>query len=754
MIVLSAVVSSLLMSLWVVYVGRWLTGKATVDAESSCTLSYMLVFIGTLLIMVNINQVVGSNIIFIVFTIAILFIITKLILTKKGKDQIDTIHDVLSLWGVQLFLLTVVLVLFRLDKFWLVEGPNHDSLIYYEGMKWSLLYPLQASGQMVEALWGLSTCDKGSVFIGRDCLLYRGGTYTLAGWGQFFSLDKTGSGLWAAGVTAGAFAWLSIRVISDAMLISPLKYKKQIFFVTMLASVSTSWLGTLVNSNLATMFASSCVALMFSLIFMPRHKYKPLVMGMLIGLSGHFYGEAIWYTGFFALFALLSDFFNKQENFSRKIRYFLCSSTVVFIVFLITSNYVAYQSLKGLLLLSDIAHGGSAWSSWYIHAPEWYWLGSFVAGDLLGHENISKSSLVYLSVAMLFILLLGMYAKWKGPIIALLGLSGLLVFIIEITAYQYGEHKILQLVGSSWYVFISAGILWFFAGMKKCVGSRDNLLTLMLVNYRYILACAALIVMTSYISIDYFFRSGELLKSMANQHDMNYGNENMASQISAGDIVALDDTALVLGVEPFHKSHYAAFFIHEKGARMVMPDISDDVLRGGYFRDVLNDTLKSASGIDYLLQAKGAIVESSIIKYKHHQVVNYPNYDLINVKNTGVVTIGNGWHRCEPSHCWTESVFNVETHSKTTSVISIEIGYFRPPSNGYVNIYVDGVMADKFATDKALIELKIQKGYHKIRFESSWDIASPQEAGDSNDTRKLFAMIRSMHLNTTLINTH
>ena len=429
--VISACLSSLIFSLWVIFFGR-LSGKLIrnkgkqyllPDRNSGYTSNYAFTFIGILLILVNINQLSGINDSFTVFSIVSLIFIPIFIISLSKHERIDTAKDFVSFWGVQVFLIIIISVLFRADNFWLLEGPNHDSLVYFEGITWALHDSLQANREAITAAWGLGSCGEvASLYIGHSCSLYRGGSYTLASWSKFFNFFTTGTGLWLSASIAGDFIWFSVSFVAESIFKNTRPYRKYIFTLALLASISTGLIGTIVNSNLASTYAAACIALMFSLIFIGQFKSKTILIGMLIGLSSHLYGEAMFYTGFLAFFVLLKDACNTNEELGKVIKLFTLSSLTVLIVFLLVGNYTVYQSVRTVLFISENVVTDQPCASWYIHGPLWYWLSSFMAGDLLGGEEVSHLYVVYASTLVIIISLTVLLKNNKMAIAALLTL--------------------------------------------------------------------------------------------------------------------------------------------------------------------------------------------------------------------------------------------------------------------------------------------------------------------------------------------
>jgi hypothetical protein len=738
MILIAAFISVGLLFLWVIYFGDLLK-KLTVNNLGVCfpqqgVTPYIFVFLAINLLFVNLNQIVKADSIFFLFSALSLVLFPKFytaIFKERGSLLQKDLIDVLL---VQLFLLVFVYWLFDIGKFWLLEGPNHDSLVYFEGLNWALNYPLQVSKEFIESVWGFNICS-GGMYIGYDCPIYRGGSYTLVAWTQFFIPSKTAGGVWLSGALFGSFIWFTVHLVAEAVGFNLRLNRKIAFLIVVLVSISTAFQGALVNSNLATLFGAACIALAFGFIFTENYKLKSVTLGLLIGLSSHFYGEAMFYVGFLVLFSLIKDSFNNRDGLKEKVKKFIYNSFVVFIVFIAASNYTAYQAVYSLFFFSEALAFDQPWGSWFIHGPSWYWIGSFLAGDLQGHWVISKPSVVYASVLALAISVIFLFRRNKTAIFALTLLSFLAILLIELKGYQYGEHKIIQLLGPSWAVFWAAAVLSLISiagdGEIKC-------------RSRYYTLAILVTALTTYVSIDYLYRAKQLLQSLESQHVIKYGDDKITTGISVGDVVALDDSAFSIGVEPFFKSHYAAVFIHLKGGRVVLPAITDGPLRGGYYRNTLNDTLKAVKAVDFVLKGKGAAGTRSVFQYDTAPISSSSSYELIDVRRSGAALMTHGWYGCEIDRCWTKNGFGIEAFGNKKVSIELRLEYFSPPENGYTRVVIDGLVTSQHSVLKNNILLELDQGFHTIDFYPSWAIKSPSDTGAFNDTRKLFAAIKSV----------
>ena len=730
--VVASLFSLIIFNLWVIFAGKYilsLTKRG--DNRLNHFQAYSLSMSVILIILLNLNQVIGSNLVFISFyslTLVFFMYVTYDIFFKD--DNVAFFKHYFSLLSVQLIMICFIYWLFKLNKYWLFEGVNHDSLVYFEGLMWSLDNPLQVSKELVKARWSLGGCgDGGSLYIGYDCTLYRGGTYTLAAWTQFFSPTKTGNGLWLTGIYSTLFLWLSTGILTTKKEGNCQENSSHIKLLaySLIISFSTSWVGTLANANLATCLAASNLALIFSLSFVEDFKFKPVLLGMLIGSVSHIYSEGIYYAGFISIFILLKD---HPRIFGKR---FILNSLITLLVLIVSSNFTLFAAVKSLISISAQAQS-SQWASWYMHQEPWKWIGSFIAGEVVGSDEISKDNVVIASVVLACAAsYLLMKAKKIKSFYIIFFLSAILIFIVISRNYEYGEHKILQLLGPCWVLLIIASLIHCNDKVIFIQKARRGVVVL-------------IVLLICYIQADYIFRVYELFQQPGKAHIIPFGSEGITSSVLKGSTVAIDDASFTHGTEQFFGGHYAIFFTHYGGSIAVMPNISDNELRGGYYRSMVKE-LKDRHKINYVLQVKGVVLEKSIIKYDG-LLKSTPKYDLfyVGLPYPGTVLLGNGWYTCEKIGCWTKENFEIEVFSNKKTSLEVKLDYFFPPKNGVIHISSNGkiIKIDNVKSETLVIPVVV--GYSKFIFSPNWPVTSPLIKTLSTDNRLLFALVRQVQL--------
>ena len=694
---------------------------------------YVAFFSLILLIGLNGNQWIPGYILFPFLAIAAITSVMKSIRELNGCDRQAALRDGISLLSVQITTLLFVFIAFHAHRYWLLESHNHDSLFYYYGSYWASESRLFVGSEAVRAQWGFDT------FIGFDKPLYRGGTYTLTAWMQYFSPRITGNGLYYIVAYSGTIAWLAVRLLSAS--IKGLSATAVNAFLALAVAFSTGLIGALVNSNVATVMGGSSLMLIFALALrsdlQPNTRYW--LMAAWCAVSAHFYGESVFYAGLLIFFVFLFELpgLYRVLKLSGVTRLAFALACIVFIF----GNIPVIQSFSSLFLFSEIAKGGE-WTSWYMHQSSVTWIGGFVAGLLMGIAPLMPI-VVTSTVITLFSAACLMYLRqFRVGILALIGVSFLAVTYVEITSYQYGEHKILHLLGASWSLVVVAAVLLF-------VGGTHNPFSRKFLDIGRKVVGVSLSVCFGVIVFNFLSSSALLLKDMRGHHSLDFGLNTMTSFVRPGDSVLVDDSEW-FGVESFFKSHYLSFQLQHQGAKILMPRIASNVLRGGYQRNFVSDTLKSAEGVNWLVKGKGSkSTEDRFIAAYGKPLWENKDYRLYRVNKKPVIVAGDGWHDCEPTHCWTMSPFEVETHvpSAENFALFVDFSTFSPPENGLIIVRTgDGKILKKISARNNQMHFKLPAGWSRVSIEPDWSIYSPKDLGMSEDHRKLFLAIQRMEL--------
>lgn len=702
-------------------------------AKNPIEVRYIAFLAFILLIALNGNQWIPGNYLFPILTIAGITAIAISIGDLTYHERKKILRDGLSLLSTQIATLSFVFIAFHSHKYWLLEAHNHDSLIYHYGSYWVSESRLFVGSEAVRAKWGFDG------WIGFDKKLYRGGTYTLSAWMQYFSPRVTANGLYYIAVYSATMAWFAIGSLAASI-----KRGYGIFantFFTIAVALSTGLIGALVNSNFATVMGSASLVVVFAVALRPdiQPKLRYWLMGAWCAVGAHFYGETVFYAGLLIFLVFIFELTILYRTLKLQGLIYLGVSLAFVVMFL--GNIPVIQSFSSLFLFSEIAKGG-VWASWYMHQTSATWIGSFVAGLLMG----SAPSIPMVGVASVITIISAMCLLYSSQLraaaLALISVSLLAVTYVEITSYQYGEHKIIHLLGASWSLVVVAAV---FSLMRSGhISSSFKFL-----NIGRKLAAVSLVVCFGVVVSNFLSNTVLLLKKMRGHHSLDFGLTTMTSFIRPGASVLVDDMEWI-GVESFLKSHYLSFQLQYQGAKVLMPKISSNVLRGGYQRDFLNDTLKGARTVDWLIKSKGSkSIANTLTPAYGDPVFENKDYRLYRINKQPVIVAGDGWFNCEQDHCWTMAPFEIEIQNPSGENFELLINFstFSPPDNGLITVRdINGKIIQNISAREKQMSFKLPAGWSRLFFEPDWSIYTPKDLGISKDPRRLFLRIQQMEL--------
>lgn len=681
------------------------------------------------------NQWVAGKHLFPILLILALVFLASCSRNLHTLDKKLVVRDSLSLLAVQTISILFVFIVFRMYRYWLLEGANHDSLVYYQGLIWANESPLFVGNEAVRAKWGLGICGEGSGWIGFNCPLYRGGTYTLAAWIQYFAPRITGNGLYLVITYSSTVAWFATRLLTTQS--QGLKAALLNTVLALFVALSTGAIGALVNTNLATVMGSitlvTVLAFAFSTHLTPQLRFGMMALWCAIG--AHFYAESVFYSGLLVVFLLLLE--SPRILGMLKFKGFLSLCFLLILIVFGVGNVAVGQAFTSLLFFSGLK--GGDWPSWYSHHHPILWIGSFVAGFVVGKSVLTIVAffavLLTLSTAMLLIF-------WRGTrtgILALIGLSVLAVTYVELTHYQYGEHKIINLLGPSWAFAVTIVIRRLITLKSEANSGR------IIANAGK--AAGAIFICLMSISSIFISQSVALLNSLQGMHSLDFGLSKLTSYIRPGDTVVIEDSDWI-NIQKYHRSHYMIFQLHNQGAKAVMPSLASDKLRGGYFRGSVENTLNRARQIDWIVvsQYGYSLKNKRFLSVLGNPVWENANFQLFRVDKEAIAVAGNGWHDCEEVLCWTTTPFEIETFSPLTGTHELTIDFFAytPPKNGIITIRTsDGKILSRVSASEKQIRVPLKNGWSRLVIEGDWPNQSPKEMGaSSEDPRKLFLAVQ------------
>ncbi|MGR3504310.1 MAG: hypothetical protein ACU0B7_00390 [Paracoccaceae bacterium] len=696
---------------------------------------YLTILSIILLVILNGNQWMPGETLFPLMAGYAVYLTITSLKQMADVDRKTLLRDGKSLISVQIITLFIVIFAYQTWQFFLLEFHNHDSLYYYQGSNWARFSRLFVDSETVSAHWGF---EEGDTWIGYDRPLYRGGTYTLAAWMQHFSPHTTANGLNYLLVYSATMAWISVKLLTR------LNMGVWSFFwnsaSAVLVALSTGLIGALLNSNLATVMGGTSLMVVFAIALksdLAAH-FRYGLMAAWCAICTHFYGESVFYAGLLFFIVILIEF-TRQKN--RTLRYLASILILLASVVAVLGNIPFLQSIASLFLFTEIANGGS-WFSLYLHKPNIAWLGSFVAGILIGHNVPHFSIVLSILLTTHAVIYLSTRRNFRSGLLALLIVSTLAVFYIEVSFYQYGEHKIIHLLGASWVLAIVVVGLDQLADKEKKSSSK------LLFDFRTWTAVGAFIcvALLNTISLSTSIKS---LDQMRGTHSLDFGIGAATAAINFGDSVLIDDSEWV-GVEKFLKTHYMVFYIQTQRAFALMPEIESDSLRGGYHRNSINNSLRATSSVDWLLKAKGSSLKyEKFLSPDASPVFENADFQLYYVGDEAVSVAGNGWYDCEQEHCWTRPSFEIESFVPTGGNYSLSMNFtvFSAPENGSITVRGDnGDVLTRLDAKANQVAINLQSGWSKLVFSPDWKISSPKELNMSEDSRNLFIAVESIKL--------
>lgn len=692
--------------------------------------------LGVLLLTLNANLWIPARPIYAVLAMLSLASVARLVrVTEVRKTLLGPIVIVgITVAGAA----TIAALMVRAYGWWLLEGPNHDSLLYFGGTIWAWLHALHISPDVVAQTWQLGTCNQGAVYIGNDCVGYRNGTYTLLALANGSKWLETGNTMQVLVSFAALFPAIALLPYSQQLLGGSLRKTLTAGFLiislTWLLFFAPGFVGAFVNANMGTAFGSACFAMALALAMAPCEKpqQRAFALGLATAIAGHVYGEAMIPTGYVAASGVVIDAIRL-----RRPLYALTGGIVAFATFLLGLNVVVFELYDSFTAIHSLAQGGE-WEGWYLDAAPWTWLAAPFSNVLLGIvPPVTKASLFSGASLGVTVVVAGLIMRTTRPyVVVMILLATLLVGYVELRNYAYGEHKILQMLGPASFM-LAAYVAWNLVrvGHQARFSRSRKLLAILIV------------VLMSMCALLYAQRVYRFLGDLAPIHGLAPDFTNLLDKISRGENVVLDDLGAV-SVEKFQKGHYLGVLLRLRGAAVLLPAIDDDALRGGYLRGIAGDSLRRAVEPHWLLRIKSEAGAKSVFEYSEDAVVVGSEYDIIDLSRVpGVVVAGNGWYGCETTHCWTREAFEIETYAsaKCPTQVVVDAVFFAPPADATLTLSGDGWTENRPVSD-GQITFPVPVGWARTRIKAGWRAASPRDLDMSQDARKLFAMIKGIRI--------
>lgn len=624
-------------------------------------------------------------------------------------------------WIVCFLVLAIVvgcLTAYRVDAahHWLIETSNHDTLFYFEGAHWATRNAVFVDPSVVEGALHLGSCRQGAVYIGNDCPVYRGGSFSLLGYALGFGAGDGANDM----LLASSLAVLLLGAGLLPLLVqyqAPTRLARLAWvpfgtFLALIVTISPTLLAAAINSNIATIFGTAAVGMVLALSLHADAVWwrRPLMTGLGAALAAHTYGEAAAPSVIFAAMGVLFVAVNERSVYS-----FIRSAAVCAGGFFISANVVVLELLQSASDVAAIASGGQ-WEGYYLNANPITWIAAPFAGMVVNGDPYVSHEMLLLGGALSAIVVLCSLADRRafGALVCLVLVATLLITFVEARQYVYGEHKVVQMVGTS-ACMLAVGVVIRFLGISP--GEAD---VREIWSRR---AAAVLILLLMLGAIRAQARpSLKVIKGWQALHGLSLDFRRDLEVAEPEVDWVIDDTG-TSSVERYQKTHYVAYIIHASGGRSHLPKLDIDGMRGGYARQVLGDTLSGVTTPRWLVQLKSHDGIESPFRYPGVVVKHSTEYDLLDLTKAppALAVSGAGWLACGVAGCPVTSGFEIETLSWAADAkpcrLMLSIAPVDSSSSDSAWMTIEG-------HDKQLLQLtsegtyvSIPRGWQRIRFE-------------------------------------
>lgn len=635
----------------------------------------------------------------------------------------------------------IVAIAFAIHGRWLVEGPNHDLILYVRGGDWALQNGTLAPGQDITQAFA-SGRETASCFawIGDACPLHRGGTHTLVGLESLLGRHV---------IPTQAFLFILPLVLlirsSLSLNVRELPNFSESIGVGVLASLlsaSAPILGALWNGNLATA-AGALVLLTATLTFVsPAARRFPattaVTLGVLTGLAAHVYSEAMWICGLItAAHGILASLSAKPvAMIGRLLKFGLLSIGA----WLLAGNSAVLMAITAIFTLSGEVGREYYWANYFLEVENWRWLSIPYAGSLFGLDDQYPSQIGAFGTVVVIALAMVTRNRLRFAIPVLIVAAA--VISLEVSSYYYGVHKVVQLLGP-----LIAGI-----GIAAILQLRP----IQPATIRGgALALGALLVLGVQAHSDYNFSNRTRMAVAAFvDKEIALADASLFEPLTQGSTILLNDLSWSPG-DRFSKTNWINFLVQREESQLVMGATGGDPFRGAYSSQDLPDTLRWTDEIDWVAQASDRPGMSLLVHYDGAPTFDAGRIELVDLRDHRLpaVFLGTGFYEREPDHVWTQDHFTLEVicadscmnaASGNTGTVELSIASFAPPTDATIRIQRDGVLLGEYPATATAIRLPLAEGHQTLDISASWPIQSPADIGLNEDNRKLFIMLKSV----------
>lgn len=623
---------------------------------------------------------------------------------------------------------------FSSHGFWLLEGPNHDMVFFFAGAKWAAEHALLVPKGEVAAAWNMGDCWQGIVMIGNDCPVYRGGTYTFMAMASQWVADASPNALRSTVGLLGLFPVLGLSTLEFDRNAPWLRWVKMVILPG-LVSATAGMLCAITNENIGTAFGAAALAMMTFLIFIDgvHPAAKAMMLAVSAAIATHVYGEASIYACWLVATGVIRDAWA-----SRRARWVIVGGAFSLLIYVVSLNTLLPALYKSFVAVSGLV-GQNAWQSWFISANPVTWIAAPFTGLLMGGKPMVSDLGLVLGFALTIVtVMMGLRRQWLVTT-SLLVLSVLMVWYIESRSYQYGEHKVIELLSPVWGALLCSLLV---RDRKKTQPRAVSIVSMQEVQ----IALVAGLMLT--IAADYLWRAREDIldhKVWALSPDFAKGLE----VVDPGDEVVLDVSAS-WDFTRYPKQDMAVVDVHLRGGRVLMSHKVDGSMRA-YSENFMKNGFARAVTPDWLVQLK-APDATAVIKPSGKAIRENHDYALYDLRDGSepVALAGSGWYRCEPGHCWTGESYSVETFVPASCAnreprLVIQQDFYRSPANAGILVRVnDEARREVPLQQGAELAVDLPSGWSNVSVSPGWRVVSPADAGESGDNRVLFAKLKQV----------
>lgn len=533
--------------------------------------------------------------------------------------------------------------LFYSGDYWLISGSNHDLMYFFGGSRWADIYPLRPSQETVESVLALGQC--GGVLIGSGCPVYRDGGYALLSFATALLPDPSPNQVRSVTGIVSVFAVVGLL----PALVGRKKWRIDLISWAWLAiaavavSCSAGFLGAYFNENIGTALGAALLVVIAGLALTSNGRYlarRAVAMGVLAGVSGLIYGEALAYACALVAIGVVEDAIK-----ARKFSWIFSGGALSILSCSLVLSVAAKDLYGSFTAITDTVAQGKEWGSWYLGAPLYSWLGSPFSGMVMQGAPAVRMIGMYVGIILsLLTIALCMWRRAWAFVVGLIGLSMLLVYYIESSNYGYGEHKIIQLLGPIWVMALIVGLKdWYSSGWLGRLG-----------------ATAAFLAAIG-LSVDFIIRSDAVVRRNIVPESLRLDFADALAPIKSGDEVVLEVSSVFNGQRNV-RADYATLLLHSRGARVRISNKVDRSWVGNTQRPIW-DNFRNSSSPDWYLQFQPSLNSNLVIDRGPDaleiQTSDMKLYRLSDVQ-APLVLAGRGWGQCGRRGCDVSSAYELE----------------------------------------------------------------------------------------------